>query len=154
VFQDYRFLAWRSNLWNVALPMIYAGTPSGAALAFADYLMGEAGLEGEQWGPPGELSGGMKKRLAFARCFARFPDAILLDEPFTGLDPEARRLLWGKFTDLLALRRVPVVIVTHFPEEVPCSDACRFYRLQAAAGARSSAPLPARPPARLAEVFP
>ena len=49
--------------------------------------------------------------------------------------------LWGKFTDLLTLRRVPVVIVTHFPEEVPCIGACRFYRLQAAPGRRRPARL-------------
>lgn len=141
VFQDDRLLPWRSNAWNVALPLIYSGIPTGEALGFARYLLREAGLEGEAWGVPGELSGGMKKRLAFARCFARFPEAILLDEPFTGLDAEARRLLWGKFMDLLALRRVPVVIVTHFPEEVPCSQACSFHRLEAPDGARRPARL-------------
>jgi len=101
----------------------------------------EAGLQAVERGFPGELSGGMKKRLAFARCFARFPEAILLDEPFAGLDTEARRLLWGKFSDLLALRRVPVVIVTHFPEEVPVTEGCRFYRLESSPGARRPAHL-------------
>lgn len=141
VFQDDRLLPWRSNAWNVALPLVYSGTPLEEALAFARFLLAEAGLEGMEWGLPDELSGGMKKRLAFARCFARFPDGILLDEPFTGLDAEARRLLWGKFTDLLALRRVPAVIVTHFPEEVPCSEACRYYRLEASRQARQPARL-------------
>jgi len=88
----------------------------------------------------------MKKRLSFARCFAGFPEAILLDEPFTGLDAEARRLLWGKFTGLLSLRRVPVVIVTHFPEEVPRSEGCRFYRLEASPGTRRPARLRTDPP--------
>jgi NitT/TauT family transport system ATP-binding protein len=134
VFQDDRLLPWRSNLWNVALPLIYGGTPRAEALAFAKYLLAEVGLAGMEGGLPEELSGGMKKRLAFARCFASFPEGVLLDEPFTGLDAEARRRLWGKFTDLLALHRVPVVIVTHFPEEVPCGDTCRYYRLDAPPG--------------------
>ena len=146
VFQDDRLLPWRSNAWNVALPLVYTGTPPREALAFACHLIHEAGLEGEEWAPPGELSGGMKKRLAFARCFAGFPEAILLDEPFAGLDAEARRLLWGKFTGLLSLRRVPVVIVTHFPEEVPRSEACRFYRLEASPGTRRPACLRSDPP--------
>jgi ABC-type nitrate/sulfonate/bicarbonate transport system ATPase subunit len=129
----------------VALPLVYGGTRPAPALRFARYLLAESGLQGVEWGFPAELSGGMKKRLAFARCFARFPEAILLDEPFTGLDTEARRLLWGKFGDLLALRRVPVVIVTHFPEEVPVSEGCRFYRLEAPSGGRRPACLvPAR----------
>jgi NitT/TauT family transport system permease protein len=145
VFQDDRLLPWRSNAWNVALPLVYGGRPPAEALKFACHLLAEAGLQGAEWGLPGELSGGMKKRLAFARCFARFPEAILLDEPFTGLDTEARRLLWRKFSDLLVLRRVPVVVVTHFPEEVPVSDGCRFYRLQRTAGTRAPARLVAEP---------
>jgi ABC-type nitrate/sulfonate/bicarbonate transport system ATPase subunit/ABC-type nitrate/sulfonate/bicarbonate transport system permease component len=129
VFQDDRFLPWRSNLWNVALPLVYAGRPRPQALSLAGELMAEVGLKGQEHARPDELSGGMKKRLSFARCFARFPDAIFLDEPFTGLDAEARRALWQKFTELLELHRGPVVIVTHFPEEVPQPRKCRFYTL-------------------------
>jgi ABC-type nitrate/sulfonate/bicarbonate transport system ATPase subunit len=91
----------------------------------------------------------MKKRLAFARCFARFPEAILLDEPFTGLDAEARRQLWRKFFDLLALHRGPVVVVTHFPEEIPLSESCTFYSLEPAPDAERGA---GRPPATLLNV--
>jgi ABC-type nitrate/sulfonate/bicarbonate transport system ATPase subunit/ABC-type nitrate/sulfonate/bicarbonate transport system permease component len=133
VFQDDRLLPWRSNAWNAALPLIYGGLPPAEALSFAGYLLEEAGLGGREWEYPEALSGGMKKRLAFARCFARFPEAILLDEPFTGLDAEARRQLWQKFFDLLALHRGPVVVVTHFPEEIPYAERCVFYSLEPAA---------------------
>jgi len=129
VFQDERFLPWRSNAWNVALPLIYSRVPSADSLAFARYLLGEAGLSGWESGTPGELSGGMKKRLGFARCFARFPEMMLLDEPFTGLDAEGRRCLWRKFMALLDMHHGPVIIVTHFPEEVPHSDKCTFFTL-------------------------
>jgi ABC-type nitrate/sulfonate/bicarbonate transport system permease component/ABC-type nitrate/sulfonate/bicarbonate transport system ATPase subunit len=135
VFQDDRLLAWRTNAWNAALPLIYGGLPPAEALSFAGYLLEEAGLGGREWEYPQALSGGMKKRLAFARCFARFPEAILLDEPFTGLDAEARRQLWQKFFDLLELHRGPVVVVTHFPEEIPYPERCAFYSLEPAAGA-------------------
>jgi NitT/TauT family transport system permease protein len=129
LFQDDRLLPWRSNAWNAALPLIYGGLEPAEALSFAGYLLGEAGLAGREWESPQALSGGMKKRLCFARCFARFPEAILLDEPFTGLDAEARAQLWGSFRPAGAAR-VPVVVMTHFPEEVPRPEV-RFY-----AGAR------------------
>jgi ABC-type nitrate/sulfonate/bicarbonate transport system ATPase subunit len=77
----------------------------------------------------------MKKRLGFARCFARFPGAVLLDEPFAGLHREARRELWDKLFGLLHRHPVPAVIVTHFPEEVPQTERCSFYIME-------------RPPAR------
>ncbi len=142
LFQDDRLLPWRSNAWNAALPLIYGGLEPAEALSFAGYLLGEAGLAGREWEYPQALSGGMKKRLCFARCFARFPEAILLDEPFTGLDAEARAQLWGKFFDLLELHRVPVVVVTHFPEEVPRSRKCSFHELaQATPGAGGPATL-------------
>jgi ABC-type nitrate/sulfonate/bicarbonate transport system ATPase subunit len=136
LFQDDRLLPWRSNAWNAALPLIYGGLEPAEALSFSVYLLGEAGLEGREWEYPQALSGGMKKRLCFARCFAHFPEAILLDEPFTGLDAEARAQLWRKFFDLLELHRVPVVVVTHFPEEVPRSRKCAFYELAPAEGNR------------------
>ncbi len=131
LFQDDRLLPWRSNAWNAALPLIHGGREPAEALSFAGWLLGEVGLAGREWEYPQALSGGMKKRLCFARCFARFPEAILLDEPFTGLDHASRARLWGKFFDLLELRRVPVVVVTHFPEEVPRSRRCEFYELKA-----------------------
>jgi ABC-type nitrate/sulfonate/bicarbonate transport system ATPase subunit/ABC-type nitrate/sulfonate/bicarbonate transport system permease component len=129
VFQDDRLLPWRSAADNTALPLVYAGTPRKNALCFARYLLAEAGLAGEEAKMPGELSGGMKKRVALARCFARIPDAILLDEPFSGLQREARVALWGMLVRLLSLHPVPVVIVTHFPEEIAAHRTCRVYTL-------------------------
>jgi ABC-type multidrug transport system ATPase subunit len=71
----------------------------------------------------------MKKRLGFARCFARFPDAMLLDEPFSGIDAEGRRCLWRKFMALIDMYHGPVLIVTHFHEEIPPNDRCTFFNL-------------------------
>ncbi len=130
VFQDDRFLPWRDNLWNVALPLVYQGVERERALEEAAGLLEEVGLPGEGGKLPSELSGGMKKRLAFARSFAGRPEALLLDEPFTGLHRDARQRLWERFFRLLTRRPVPVLIVTHFPEEVPCPGLCAYYTLQ------------------------
>jgi ABC-type nitrate/sulfonate/bicarbonate transport system ATPase subunit/ABC-type nitrate/sulfonate/bicarbonate transport system permease component len=131
VFQDDRFLPWRSNLENVALPLIYHGYDKNEAIVLAAYLLAEVGLTGEALHYPDELSGGMKKRLAFARCFAASPAAILMDEPFSGLHEEARESLWQKLFELLQLHPVPTVIVTHYPEEVPETSLFKihFYEL-------------------------
>ena len=130
VFQDDRLLPWRSVAENTALPLFYQGYPKKNALCFAYYLLSEAGLGGEEEKKPDELSGGMKKRASLARCFSRLPDAILMDEPFSGLHAEARRELWGMFLRLLALHPVPTLIVTHYPEEITSLAACRLYTMQ------------------------
>jgi ABC-type nitrate/sulfonate/bicarbonate transport system ATPase subunit len=129
VFQDDRLLPWRTVAENTALPLFYAGTSRKSSLCFAQFLLAEAGLAGHEGKLPPELSGGMKRRAALARCFARIPDAIFLDEPFTGLHREARAALWQMFVRLLALHPVPVVVVTHFPEEIAAHHACRLYTL-------------------------
>jgi ABC-type nitrate/sulfonate/bicarbonate transport system ATPase subunit/ABC-type nitrate/sulfonate/bicarbonate transport system permease component len=129
VFQDDRLLPWRSVAANTALPLIYQGYPVRSASCFASYLLSEAGLAGEEEKKPEELSGGMKKRAALARCFARLPEAIILDEPFSGLHREARHSLWEKFLRLLSLHPVPVIVVTHFPEEIMPVPGGRLYRM-------------------------
>ena len=129
VFQDDRLLPWRTVAENTALPLFYADTSRKSSLCFAQYLLAEAGLAGHEGKLPAELSGGMKRRAALARCFARIPDAIFLDEPFAGLHREARAALWQMFVRLLSLHPVPVVVVTHFPEEITAHHACRLYTL-------------------------
>jgi ABC-type nitrate/sulfonate/bicarbonate transport system ATPase subunit/ABC-type nitrate/sulfonate/bicarbonate transport system permease component len=129
VFQDDRLLPWRSVAENTALPLFYAGTPRRNSLCFAQFLLAEAGLAGHENKLPGELSGGMKRRAALARCFARIPDAIFLDEPFAGLHREARIALWQMFLRLHSLHPVPVVVVTHYPEEIAGHRSCRLYTL-------------------------
>ena len=143
VFQDDRLLPWRSVAENAALPLVYGGTPQKNSLCFAQYLLDEAGLASDEGKLPGELSGGMKKRVALARCFARIPDAIFLDEPFSGLHREARAGLWQMFVRLLSLHPVPVVVVTHFPEEIAAHHACRLYTLAGRPASLSDGAVPA-----------
>ena len=62
------------------------------------------------------LSGGMKRRLTIARGLINQPDLLLLDEPTTGLDPQARHLLWERLYQL-KLRGVTLVLTTHYMDE-------------------------------------
>jgi lipooligosaccharide transport system ATP-binding protein len=62
------------------------------------------------------LSGGMKRRLTIARSLINEPDLLLLDEPTTGLDPQARHLLWDKLYRLKQ-RGVTLVLTTHYMDE-------------------------------------
>ena len=62
------------------------------------------------------LSGGMKRRLAIARALINEPRALILDEPTTGLDPQARHLIWEKVRDLKR-QGVTIVLTTHYMDE-------------------------------------
>ncbi len=62
------------------------------------------------------LSGGMKRRLTLARALVNDPDVIFLDEPTTGLDPQARHLIWQRLRELTAQGKT-LLLTTHFMEE-------------------------------------
>ncbi|KYC53162.1 MAG: Trehalose/maltose import ATP-binding protein MalK [Candidatus Methanofastidiosum methylothiophilum] len=63
-----------------------------------------------------KLSGGMKRRLVLARAMINNPKLLILDEPTTGLDPQARHLIWEKLKDLSS-KGITVIITTHYMEE-------------------------------------
>lgn len=72
-----------------------------------------AGLTGEETTLPAALSGGMARRLALVRAMALGGDCLLLDEPFTGVDPDRRAVLLRR----LQTWPVPVLLITHHAEE-------------------------------------
>jgi lipooligosaccharide transport system ATP-binding protein len=63
-----------------------------------------------------ELSGGMKRRLTLARALVNDPDLIFMDEPTTGLDPQARHMIWDRLKTLLGEGKT-IVLTTHFMDE-------------------------------------
>ena len=65
---------------------------------------------------PGELSGGMRRRLSLARALINDPRLLLLDEPTTGLDPQARHLMWERLQVLLQQGK-SILLTTHFMDE-------------------------------------
>lgn len=64
----------------------------------------------------GTLSGGMKRRLTIARALINDPQLVVLDEPTTGLDPQARHMIWGKLRELRAAGKT-LLLTTHYMEE-------------------------------------
>jgi lipooligosaccharide transport system ATP-binding protein len=79
-------------------------------------LLEFAGLTGRAQATMQTLSGGMKRRLALARALVNDPDLILLDEPTTGLDPQARHLIWDRLKRLTAEGKT-LLLTTHFMDE-------------------------------------
>ncbi|MDO5623852.1 MAG: ATP-binding cassette domain-containing protein [Pseudomonadota bacterium] len=79
-------------------------------------LLDFAALSHKAVAKPAELSGGMKRRLSLARALVNNPDLLLLDEPTTGLDPQARHLMWERLQMLLAGGK-SILLTTHFMDE-------------------------------------
>jgi len=79
-------------------------------------LLEFAGLTGRDMNNIRTLSGGMKRRLTLARALVNDPELLVLDEPTTGLDPQARHLIWDRLKKLLAAGKT-ILITTHFMDE-------------------------------------
>ncbi len=79
-------------------------------------LLEFAGLAHKRHARIDALSGGMKRRLTLARALVNAPELLVLDEPTTGLDPQARHLIWERLRQLLA-RGTTILLTTHFMEE-------------------------------------
>ena len=103
LFQENRLLPWRTAGQHITdvLPRARWGE-AGDWLALAE-------LEGEERAYPASLSGGMGRRLALARCLALGGRLYLLDEPFTGVDPERAARIMGRIRAL----NTPVLLVSH-----------------------------------------
>ncbi len=67
---------------------------------------------------PSELSGGQRQRTALARALVHAPRALLLDEPFAALDPELRERMRGELDELLKRIDLPIVMITHDPQDL------------------------------------
>ncbi len=79
-------------------------------------LLDFAGLGGKGDARIQSLSGGMKRRLAVARALVSDPDIVFLDEPTTGLDPQARHLIWDRLKQLTTVGKT-LLLTTHFMDE-------------------------------------
>jgi lipooligosaccharide transport system ATP-binding protein len=94
----------------------YFGIPREVVARRADELLEFVSLTDKATARVDDLSGGMKRRLTIARSLVNRPEVLLLDEPTTGLDPQARHLLWDQ---LFRLKQagVTLVITTHYMDE-------------------------------------
>ncbi|MEU9889805.1 ATP-binding cassette domain-containing protein [Sphaerisporangium sp. NPDC051017] len=103
----------RENLVTYAR---YFGVPRAEARRRADELLEFVQLADRAGSKVDPLSGGMKRRLTIARAMVNDPDLVLLDEPTTGLDPQARHLLWERLFQLKK-RGTTLVLTTHYMDE-------------------------------------
>jgi len=94
----------------------YFGIPKREVRERAEELLEFVQLTDKRGAKVEELSGGMKRRLTIARSLINRPDILLLDEPTTGLDPQARHLLWDRLFRLKQ-QGVTLVITTHYMDE-------------------------------------
>ncbi len=117
VFQHFGLLPHRTVLDNVALALELRGERESIRHAAASLQLQAVGLEG--WGEhyPHELSGGMQQRVGLARALVTEPDILLMDEPFSALDPTIRRDLQSHFLALARERGISTLLVTHDPAE-------------------------------------
>ncbi|WP_068399903.1 ABC transporter ATP-binding protein [Kribbia dieselivorans] len=118
VFQQYALLPWRTALGNVEFALESAtdlGRKERRARA-RDYLQ-LVGLEGFENRRPGELSGGMKQRVAIARSLACEPEVLLMDEPFGALDAQTRESLQEELLQIWRRTRTTIVFITHGIDE-------------------------------------
>jgi lipooligosaccharide transport system ATP-binding protein len=105
------------SVWqNLLIYGRYFGLPRAAVAERAEELLGFFQLADRRDDRVDPLSGGMKRRLAVARGLINDPDLFLLDEPTTGLDPQARHLLWERLYQLKR-RGITVVLTTHYMDE-------------------------------------
>ncbi len=94
----------------------YFGVKDSVIRARIPQLLEFAALTHKQDAKPGQLSGGMKRRLSLARALINQPRLLLLDEPTTGLDPQARHLMWERL-QLLLQEGKSILLTTHFMDE-------------------------------------
>jgi lipooligosaccharide transport system ATP-binding protein len=94
----------------------YFGLSDATIRARIPALLEFAGLSGREQAGIRTLSGGMKRRLTLARALVNDPELLVLDEPTTGLDPQARHLIWERLRELLAQGKT-ILLTTHFMEE-------------------------------------
>ena len=118
VFQQGALFPWKTVLWNVTCgPMLQGRLERKRAEAEARDLLARVGLAGIEHQYPGELSGGMKRRVEIIRALMNDPKALLLDEPFRALDALTKSVMHECLLELYDLTQKTIFFITHDLEE-------------------------------------
>lgn len=117
VFQHMALLPHRTVRDNVGFPLQIRGEPKALRWDVSQRCLEMVNLEGYEDRFPRELSGGMQQRVGLARALASDPAVLLMDEPFSALDPLIRRQLQDQFMDLSAKLGKTTVFITHDLDE-------------------------------------
>ncbi len=117
VFQQFGLLPWRSVRDNVGLGLELAGMPAAERQQKIDAQLATVGLSEWSTRKVGDLSGGMQQRVGLARAFATDAPILLMDEPFSALDPLIRTRLQDELLALQAKTRRTIIFVSHDLDE-------------------------------------
>lgn len=117
VFQHMALLPHRTVRDNVAFPLQIRGEPKASRWEVSQRCLEMVNLSGYEDRFPNELSGGMQQRVGLARALASDPEVLLMDEPFSALDPLIRRQLQDQFMALSAGMDKTTVFITHDLDE-------------------------------------
>jgi thiamine transport system ATP-binding protein len=118
VFQDHNLFPHLTAMENVALGLRPSLRLTAEEKTLAAEMLDAVGLDGFDKRRPGEMSGGQRQRVALARALVSGRPLILLDEPFSGLDPGLRRAMVQLVDELRRRRPVTIVMTIHTPEDV------------------------------------
>lgn len=117
VFQHMALMPHRSVRDNVAYPLEIRGVAKSKRWAISDHALQLVDLVGYEDRLPKELSGGMQQRVGIARALASDPEVLLMDEPFSALDPLIRMQLQDQFKALVAELQKTTLFITHDLDE-------------------------------------
>ena len=117
VFQHMALLPHRTVRDNVAFPLQIRGESKARRWEISQQCLNLVNLNGYEDRFPSELSGGMQQRVGLARALASDPEVLLMDEPFSALDPLIRRQLQDQFMDLSRNLQKTTVFITHDLDE-------------------------------------
>jgi molybdate transport system ATP-binding protein len=118
VFQDYALFPHLTVRENVAFARQHGWTRSRGTDAETTALLASFDLDACAHAYAAQLSGGQRQRVALARALAAQPKLLLLDEPFTALDAPLRMRLRSELLALQRRRGIPMVVITHDPDDV------------------------------------
>ena len=123
VFQQFGLIPWKSALENVGFPLKLQSVSRSIRDQISSEKLALVGLDGWMHQLPQELSGGMQQRVGLARAFATEADILLMDEPFSALDPLHRKHLQDELLKLQAKLQKTIIFVTHdFSEAIRLAD--------------------------------
>lgn len=117
IFQSYNLIATMNAIENVALPLSFRGMARKERTRRAKQYLKLVGLEKFMYHMPNQMSGGQQQRVGIARALITNPDIILMDEPFSALDPITRSQLQDELINIQTQFKKTIIFVTHDMDE-------------------------------------